>query len=339
MDMKKYIGKRVFWGLLALFGLSIFIFYLARILPGDPVLMMVDPRTPETTIEQLRRSLGLHRPIYLQYFYWLGDVLVGDFGYSIYSRQSLTIDIKNYLPQSLELIAAAGLIQIVGASFIGISAGTNINKWQDHLGRLFAYITCSIPPFVWAIFLQFVFAYHLGLFPSTGALSGGYSAPPGPTGFITIDSLIHGRIGTLINYLHHLVMPALALSFLGMAQGARIFRTGMSRIKEKAYIRMSRAYGISKRKTQYKYMLRPGCIPAITVLGMQIAIMLGNAFLVEWVFRWPGFSRFAIRALLDSDLNAAVAIVVIIGFMFFVLNLIVDIIVAYIDPRIRYERE
>ncbi|MFW5928529.1 MAG: ABC transporter permease, partial [Thermoplasmatota archaeon] len=125
MDMKKYIGKRVFWGVVALFGLSIFIFYLARILPGDPVLMMVDPRTPQPVIDDLRRRLALDKPIYVQYFYWLKDVLSGNFGYSFYSRHSLTIDIQKYLPQSLELIALAGLIQIGGAFFIGISAGSN----------------------------------------------------------------------------------------------------------------------------------------------------------------------------------------------------------------------
>lgn len=336
MDMKKYIGKRVFWGIVALFGLSIFIFYLARILPGDPVLMMVDPRTPQPVIDQLRRDLALNKPIYLQYFYWLRDVISGNFGYSFYSRHSLTIDIGRYLPQSLELITLAGIIQIGGAFLIGISAGSNINEWQDHIARSFAYIGCSIPAFVWAIFLQLIFAYWLGVLPTSGALSEGYIEPSGPTGFISIDSLLHGEIGTFVNFLQHLILPAFALAILGMAQAARILRTGMNRIKEKDYISMAHAYGFPIRTIRYKYLLRPSVIPAVTVMGMQIAIMLGNAFLVEMVFRYPGFSKFAINAMLQNDLNTIVATVLIIGFLFFVINLVVDIIVAYIDPRIRY---
>lgn len=336
MDIKKYIAKRAFWAIISLMGLSILIFYLARILPGDPVMMMVHPQTPEPVIEEIRHRLGLDQPIYMQYFIWLRDVLSGEFGFSMYSQRSLTQDIVEYLPKSLELITLAGAIQISGAFIIGIAAGSNINKWQDHLVRVFAYIGVSVPAFVIAIIFQLIFAWQLGIFPSSGALSEGYSAPGGPTGFIALDSLISGKFGTILDYLSHAILPATALSIPGMAQVARLIRSGMSDIKEKEYISMARGFGFPGRTIRYKYLLRPSIIPAITVLGMQIAMMLGNAFLVEMVFRWPGFSRFAIEALLRSDLNTIVAIVIIIGFLFAVINIVVDIVIAYVDPRIRY---
>ncbi|MFP4001741.1 MAG: ABC transporter permease [Thermoplasmata archaeon] len=336
MDMKRYIAKRAFWGVISLVGLSIFIFYLARILPGDPVEMMVDPRTPDAVVEQIRRTLGLHEPIYKQYFIWLKDILAGDFGYSIYSQRNLTQDIVEYLPRSLELIFVAAIFQIVGSFALGITAGSNINKWQDHATRIISYIGISVPAFVWAIIFQLVFAYYLGIFPTSGDVARGYIVPEGPTGFLIIDSLLTGKIGVLVSYLNHLFLPALALCIPGMAQVARIIRSGMTNVGEKEYISMAHAYGFPKRIIRYKYLLRPSIIPAITVLGMQLAMMLGNAFLVEKVFRFPGFSRFAVNAMLNNDLNTIVATVAIIGLIFFILNLTVDVIVAYVDPRIRY---
>lgn len=338
MKLKKYIAKRAGWGLVSLLGLSVLIFYLARILPGDPVSMMVGPRTPEPVIHEIRHRLALDRPLYMQYFIWIKDVLSGNLGFSTYSKRSLTTDVVEYLPQSLELIAIAGLIQIAGAFLIGVAAGSNINKWQDHLVRMFAYIGVSVPAFVIAVIFQLVLAMQLNLFPTSGDLSLGLTPPSGPTGFIIIDSLVSGQFGMTLDYLTHAILPATALAIPGMAQVARLIRSGMSDIKEKEYISMARGYGFPERTVRFKYLLRPSIIPAVTVLGMQIAMMLGNAFLVEMVFRWPGFSRFAINALLRNDLNTIVAVVLVIGLLFTIINLIVDIVIAYIDPRIRYRR-
>lgn len=336
MDMKRYIGKRLFWSLISLIGLSMFIFYLGRIIPGDPVQMMVDPRTPEHVVEQLRQSLALDRPLYTQYFIWLRNVLQGELGFSIYSRRSVTADVQAYLPRSLELIAYAAVVQIIGSFLIGIFAGSNINKWQDHLARLFSYIGVSVPAFVLAVIFQLTLSYELGLFPSGGALTEGVASPTHITGFYGIDMLLQGRIGGFMDFMHHATLPAVALAIPGMAQVARMIRSGMITIKQKDYISMARGFGLPERVIRFKYLLRPSIIPGVTVLGMQIAMMLGNAFLVEVVFRWPGFSRFAINAMLHNDLNTIVATVLIIGIMFAIINIIIDTLVAYIDPRIRY---
>jgi len=339
MNIKKYIAKRAFWGIIALLGLSVFIFYLGRFIPGDPVQMMVDPRTPDAVVEELRKSLALDRPIYMQYFIWFRNVLQGDLGFSIYSRRSLTADVTQRLPFTLELVFYAGMVQVVGSFLLGVFAGSNINKWQDHITRVFAYIGVSIPAFVFAIIFQLMFSYTWGLFPSTGALTEGIVRPDGPTGFLGIDALLNGQIGTFVNYVHHATLPAFALAIPGMAQVARMYRSGMITTGKKEYIAMARGFGFPERIVRFKYLLRPSVIPGLTVLGMQIAMMIGNAFLVEMVFVWPGFSRFAIEAMLESDLNTIVATVLIIGLMFAILNIIVDIVVAYVDPRIRYTEE
>jgi len=336
MDMKKYIGKRLFWAVISLIGLSMFIFYFGRIIPGDPIRMMVDPRTPESVVEELQRSLALDRPIYTQYFIWLRRVFQGELGFSIVTRRSVTTDVKRYLPRTLELIFYASLIQIVGSFLLGIFAGSNINKWQDHITRIFSYIGVSIPAFVFALIFQLVLAHRLGLFPGTGALTRGFPVPTERTGFLGLDALLDGHINTFINFVHHATLPAVALAIPGMAQVARMIRSGMITINQKEYISMARGFGLPERTIRFKYLLRPSIIPGVTVLGMQIAMMLGNAFLVEMVFRWPGFSRHAINAMLSSDLNTIVATVMIIGIMFAIINIVVDTLVAYIDPRIRY---
>ena len=335
MKMRIYTVRRLGFALFSLIGLSILVFYLARVIPGDPVMMMVDPRTPPTVIEELRRRLGLDKPLYLQYFFWLGDVFRGDLGFSVYTKRSVTSDVLEYLPISLELVILAAVMQVAGSFMLGVLAGAYAYKWPDNLVRIFSYIGISIPSFVWAIILQLIFAWQLGLFPTGGLLSSNVPTPPRVTGFTSLDSLIAGRFDAFVDVLWHATLPAVALCIGGMTQDARIIRAGMVENKDKEYITMATSQGLPKRLVMFKYLLKPSIIPAVTVMGMDIASMLGNAFLVEMVFIWPGFSKHSINAMLRSDLNTIVATVMVIGIIFAIVNIITDIIVAYLDPRIR----
>jgi len=335
MKMKTYIARRLGFALFSLVGLSILVFYLARVIPGDPVMMMVDPRTPPEVIEELRHALGLDKPLYLQYFFWLEDVFRGDLGFSVYTRRSVTTDVLEYLPISLELVILAALIEVVGAFILGVLAGSHAYKWPDNLVRISSYIGISIPSFVWAIILQLIFAWQLSLFPTSGLLSSNIPSPPRVTGFTSLDSLIAGRFDAFVDVIWHATLPAFALCIGGMTQDARMIRAGMVENKDKEYIAMATSQGLPARLVMFKYLLKPSIIPAVTVMGMDVAAMLGNAFLVEMVFMWPGFSRHAINAMYRSDLNTIVATVMVIGIIFAIVNLITDIIVAYLDPRIR----
>lgn len=335
MKMRTYIAKRLGFALFSLIGLSILVFYLARVIPGDPVRMMVDPRTPPDVIEELRHTLGLDRPLYIQYFFWLGDVFKGDLGFSVYTRRSVTQDILEYLPISLELVVLAALMEVVGSFILGVLAGAHAYKWPDNLVRILSYIGISIPSFVWAIIFQLIFSWQLSIFPTSGLLSSNVPSPPRVTGFTSLDSLIAGRFDAFVDFIWHAILPALALSIGGMTQDARIIRSGMVDNKEKEYMAMATSQGLPNRLLMFKYLLKPSIIPAVTVMGMDIAAMLGNAFLVEKVFVWPGFSQHAINAMLRSDLNTIVATVTVIGVIFAIVNIATDIIVAYLDPRIR----
>jgi peptide/nickel transport system permease protein len=319
----------------SLFGLSVLVFVLARVLPGDPVKMMLGPLVEPWVYEQTKKQLRLDKPLYEQYFYWLIDVFHGNLGYSILTRRSVTADILEYLPASLELIFLAAIFQIVGAFLLGVIAGRYCYKWPDNVVRVISYIGISIPAFVMAIILQLIFGHLLKWFPIQGVISRSIPMPPKITNFYTLDCLIAGRFDAFLNVLWHMILPAFTLCLGGMLQDARIIRSGMVENKDKDYISMAMAQGLPERLIMFKYLLKPSVIPAVTVLGMDIAAMLANAFLVETVFNWPGFSKLGIRFLLNTDLNGIVALVLVIGIIYSFVNVVVDIIVAYLDPRIR----
>jgi peptide/nickel transport system permease protein len=335
MRLSTYIAKRAAYIIFSLIGLSVLVFILARVLPGDPARMAAGERAPEWVVEQLRKQLKLDRPLYEQYFYWVTNLLRGDLGYSIVSRRSVTVDVLEYLPASLELIGLAAIFQITGALILGAIAGYFSYKWPDNLLRIFSYIGVSIPAFVLGIILQLIFAWWLKIFPAQGVLNPGVSPPPRVTGMYTIDSLIAGRFDTFLDVLWHMILPALALSIGSMMQDARIIRSGMVENKDKEYILLARSQGMPERLVMFKYLFKPSVIPAVTVMGLDAAALLANAFLVETVYYWPGFSKLGITLMLNKDLNAIVALVLVIGIIYAIANLIVDVIVAYLDPRIR----
>ncbi|MBN9026308.1 MAG: ABC transporter permease, partial [Rhizobiales bacterium] len=191
------------------------------------------------------------------------------------------------------------------------------------------------PAFVWGVILQLVFGYFWGWFPIEGRLLEGTPIPPGPTGFYLIDMAMAGNGAGFLDALHHLILPALALAMSGLGQTARLTRSNMNEVYERPYVEMARAYGFPARRIATRYAFRPALIPTLTILGLEFAAMLGNAFLVEKVFGWPGLSRYGVEVILRKDLDAIVGTVLIIAAAFLIVNIIVDILVNVINPRIR----
>jgi peptide/nickel transport system permease protein len=334
MKLSSYIAMRTAYIVFSLFGLSVLVFVLARVLPGDPARMALGPRAPQWAVDALRKQLRLNLPLPVQYFYWLIDVFHGNLGYSTYLMgTNITTAVQEYLPASLELIVLAAIFEILGAFLLGVIAGRYSYKWPDNVVRIVSYVGISVPAFVMAIMLELIFGWWLRIFPVSGNLS--VAPPTRITGFVTIDSLITGNFTAFVNVLWHMVLPALALCIGGMMQDARIVRSGIVENQDKDYITMAKSEGLPERQVMFKYLLKPSVIPAITVMGMDIAALLSNAFLVELVFNWPGFSRLGIEFMLNKDLNGIVALVLIIGIIYAVINVVTDLIVAYLDPRIR----
>jgi peptide/nickel transport system permease protein len=336
MRMSTFILKRLSYTIFVLFGLSILIFVIARVLPGDPARLALGPRAPEWAIQNLRQQLHLNEPLYIQYFYWVRDAASGSLGESLVTRRDVLTDVQEFLPATLELITLSALLVVALAIPIGMVAGRRANSWFDNVVRVLSYVGVAVPAFVVAIIFLLVFGFMLHIAPSIGRISPNIVAPPTVTGFLTIDSLISGNMAALFDALVHLILPALALALGPIAQEARITRSSVVENLNKDYILSTVSHGVPERLLTLKYLLRPSLIPTVSVMGLDISSLIANAFLVELIYNWPGISRYGINAMLRKDLNAIVAVVMIAGIIFAIANIVVDLIVAYLDPRIRF---
>jgi len=339
MKLSSFIGRRLIYSVGVLLGLSILIFVIGRVVPGDPVRLALGARAPDEVVDRVRQEMHLDEPIYVQYGIWIKNVLRGDFGKSLYTRRAVVEDVKEFLPATMELALFAGLIMAVIGVVLGTLSVQNKNSWIDNGVRVLSYAGVVTPAFVFAVLFVLIFGYYLGVLPTAGRLSMGVQPPPTITGMVTVDSLITGNFRAFFDALVHLLLPAISLSMAGLSQEARITRSTMSDNLDKDYILVHRTYGIPERKIMFKYLLKPSLIPTVSILGLDFAALLSNAFLVELVFNWPGLSRYGVNAILRKDLNVVTAVVMILGITFVTMNILVDIVVAYLDPRIRMGRE
>lgn len=321
--------------LIVLVGVSMLIFAIARIIPGDPARIALGPNAKIEQITNLRAVMHLDASLPVQYGYFVIDVLRGDLGMSLYTNRPVTQDIVQFLPATLELVFLAGFIMIAVGLPLGILSARFRGRWQDHLIRVIALLTVSAPAFVWAVILMLLFAFYLPLFPIAGRITDIYEIEH-ITGFLTIDTVLAGNWAAFGSAVHHLILPSIALSLSGIGQAARLTRSNMVETYEKPYIEMAHAYGFFPSRIARYYAFKPSLIPSLTIIGLDFAAMLGNAFLVEAVFAWPGLSRYGVAVILRKDLNAIMGTVLIIAITFLIVNIIVDLMIAFLNPRIRY---
>ncbi len=330
--------KRLGWALVVLFGLSVIIFSLMRIIPGDPARLALGPTVPEQIVEQYREKMHYNDPLPLQYYYWISGVLKGDFGVSTVTRRPVLKDIGEFLPATLELVIWAGIPPIFFALLLGILGAMYKNRLPDYIIRFSSYIIIATPAFVWAVLFLLIFGYWIPVLPSIGGrISRGFSVPS-ITGLVILDSLISGQIAAAWDAFLHLLLPALALALGHTMQEARITRSYMLENAGKDYITMITSQSVPKEVINRVFLLKPSIIPTVSIMGLDIAYIFANAFLVETIFNWPGISRYAMNAILGKDINAVCGVVMLLGVVFILTNLIVDIIVMLLDPRIRQLR-
>ncbi|MDR2089953.1 MAG: ABC transporter permease [Clostridiales Family XIII bacterium] len=329
------IAKRILTYVLVLFGLSILIFVIARVMPGDVARMALGPRTPEATVEALREEMHLRDPIYTQYFYWLGDIFKGDFGVSIISKRPVLDDIRIYLPATMELVLLSAVFTAFFGIVLGVLSAKYSGKWPDAIIRIFSYFGVVAPAFFWAVLVMLLFAYLIPILPSSGRIGPGLTEPAHVTGMYILDYLLAGNTAGAFDALKHILMPAVVLSFGGISQAARITRTSMTENMMKPYASAERAYGIPENKILFKYLLRPSLNSTISVMALDIAGAFAGAFLVEQIFNYPGLSRYCLQAMLNKDVFAVSAVVMVFGVIFIVMNFVTDIIISVLDPRVR----
>ena len=244
--LRSYILRRLLQAIFVLLGLSMLIFVISRMVPGDPARMALGPRTPEWAVENLRRQLNLDKPLPVQYGLWLSKVVRGDLGESLVTRRPVTHDLKDFLPATMELIFIAAVIEIIGGILLGVLAARYSQTWFDGFTRILAYLGVATPSFVWSILFLLLFSYVWPIFPTTGRLSPWIPMPPRVTGMVILDSLLSGNLSTAWDCFMHLVLPAVSLAMYGMAQAARITRSSMIENMEKDSVYANIASGIPR---------------------------------------------------------------------------------------------
>lgn len=317
-------------------GVSVLIFVLARVVPGDPARLALGPAASPQQVEALRERLGLDEPVTVQYARYVRQAVTGDFGISLYTGRAVSADVRNTFPATLELVLFAMVFVVGFGVLFGVLGGMRAGRWLDHGLRLLSVIAVTTPTFVWAVAFMLVFGFWLELFPIAGRLSEWLLPPERVTGLYVADALLAGQWLQAADALHHLVLPGIALSLPALGQTARIMRAGMVDVAAKPYIEFARAYAVPERKIAFKYALRPASIPVLTILGLELVALMGNAFLVEKVFAWPGLARYGVDTILYKDLNGMMATVLVMTLLFVVVNAVVDAVTAFVDPRIRY---
>jgi peptide/nickel transport system permease protein len=332
-----YLIKKILTYMLVLLGLSVLVFIIARVIPGDPARQALGPRVPEETVQALRVEMSLDKPAPVQYWIWLKNALRLNLGRSLLTRRPVIDDIKDYLPATLEIVIISSFFMVIGGILLGILATKFANSFLDGAIRVFSYLGIVSPAFVWAIIFVLLFGYVWPIFPTTGRVMMGIPAPLRITGMYTLDYLLAGNMRGFFDALRHLILPAIALMLGGMSQAARLTRTTMLENSTKDYILAEQAYGVPQSRVYFKYLLKPSLIPVVSVMSLDVASLFGNAFLVEQLFNYPGLSRYGIQAMLNKDLNAISAVVMILGLVFILVNIVIDILVTYLDPRIRLQ--
>jgi peptide/nickel transport system permease protein len=316
-----------------LLGLSVVIFTVARVIPGDPARMALGPLATNEQVAQLQQEMGFSKPAVVQYFDYIGGVLHGNLGKSLLTSRAVSADIAQALPATLELVIFTLFLIAIVAVPLGVLAARRHNSWIDNTSRLVSLLGVVTPGFVFAILLQLLVS-HFHFFPLTGRLSTDIGFTPDITHFALVDSLLKGRLDAFADALSHLFLPALALSAAGVGQIMRITRSSMLDVARRDHVETLRSFGLPDYVITLKYMLRLAAVAPLTILGLEFASLIGNAFIVEMVFAWPGIASYGLRAILSKDFNAVMAVVLISGLCFVVANLIVDLLIGLIDPRL-----
>lgn len=335
MEYLFFVVRRLLWSVVVLLGLSIVIFTIARVVPGDPARIALGPLATQEQVDKLRTQMGLDEPVPIQYVRYASGLVQGDLGRSLLTQQKVNDDVRQTFPATLELVLATLILALAIGLPLGVLAGRYKDSLFDNLGRFVALFGVVTPSFFIALLLQLLAGYVLQILPVSGRLSPNLEFEANRTGLLLIDSLLAGRLDVFGDALRHLILPTIALAAATIGQIARLTRSSMIDVSRKDYIEASRAFGIPNRITTFTYMLRPSFIPTLTVLGLEFASLLGNAFLVEMVFGWPGMASYGVRAIMQNDFNAVMGVVMVTGLFFVLINLVVDVLLGYVDPRIR----
>lgn len=335
--MTTYVLRRLALMVPILFGVTVIIFIVSHSLSTDPVLAVIGEQAAEhpAIVQAYREKWGLDKPLPVQYLTYVENLAHGDMGVSINSHRPVTTDLRQYLPATVELASVAVLFSILISIPLGIVAATRRGGAADLLIRAVTLLGVSMPIFWLALVALDVFYLRLGIAPGLGRLDITDSPPPTVTGLYTVDSLLAGQFDTFLSALKHLVLPALVLAAWSAGLLTRITRTSMLAILHQDFLRTVRSKGASEAYTIWRHAFGNALIPVVTVVGLAYGDLLSGAVMTETIFGWPGIGRYAYEAATHSDFPAILGVALVVAITYILVNLIVDIVYALLDPRVR----
>ncbi len=331
--MLVYIIRRIFILVPTLLGVSLIVFCMLRLTPGDPAELMLGERATEESLHQVREHLGLNEPLHIQYGMFMKRLMKGDLGETIFTRQKVWTEIKHRFPATLELSVCALFISCFVGIILGIVSATKQYSIFDYLSMLGALTGVSMPIFWLGLVLMLIFSVNLGWLPISGRLSVLIDLEV-ITNFYVLDSILTKNWVALKDSIWHLIMPAITLSTIPTAIIARMTRSSMLEVLRQDYIKTAMAKGLSKFKVVYKHALRNALIPVVTTIGLQFGVLLCGAILTETIFAWPGVGKWMYEAVMQRDYMVIQGGTLVIATIFIVINLFVDLLYAVINPKI-----
>ena len=333
--MLRFVVRRLLLLIPILIGLSLLVFFWIRALPGSPATALLGERATPAAIVAINKQYGLDKPIYEQYFAYVKQTAGGNFGTSQTSRRAVTTEFRERFPATIELALCAMFFSILLGIPLGFLAAKRYGGFFDHFSLFASLLGISIPIFFLAIILKYVFSVRLGWLPSVGRIDVTLEVEH-PTNFYVLDAIITRDWSTLWDCIKHLILPAIALGSIPLAIVARITRAAVLDVQNEDYVRTARAKGLSPGIVDRRHVFRNALLPISTIIGLQVGLLLSGAVLTETVFAWPGMGSWLRDAIFTRDYPVLQGGILFLAFVFVMVNLVVDISYAFINPRIRY---
>lgn len=334
--MLNYAGRRLMQLIPVLLGMTFVVFMIIRAIPGDPAQVILGQQATEEAVRSLRAQLGLDDPWYIQYFEYLVGLVTGDLGNSLRTQVPVAEEIWPYLAATIELSVFAIVIAVILGVNAGIISAWFQNSWFDYTAMVLALVGVSMPIFWLGLMNQWIFSIELGVLPTTGR-ENVRDPVDAITHFYIVDTIINGRFDQLSVVFRHLILPGTALATIPMAIIARMTRSSMLEVMRADYIRTARAKGMKMFWVVYKHALKNAIIPVLTIIGLQMGLLLGGAILTETIFGWPGIGRYIYEAIGFRDYPVIQSGILVVAFIFVMINLFVDLLYSAVDPRIKYD--
>ncbi|MFQ5831592.1 MAG: ABC transporter permease [Candidatus Thorarchaeota archaeon] len=335
MSLRSYIVTRILMTIPMIMLLLTFVFVIIRVIPGDPALLHFEKNVDPAVLEAFRTRLGLDKPIHEQFIDYLVGLPQGDFGLSMQDYSPISSHIVARFPATLELTIYSMLFAVLLGVALGVQASKNYDTMKDYTIRTFGIVTYAIPVFFLGMILQFIFSIYLGILPTGTRFSPRYTPPDTITGLYTIDSILTGNFEAFIISFRYLLLPAVTLGTVLCGIFIRLTRTNMLETLRMDFVVAAKARGLSEGTVTYSYALKNAFLPVLTMIGLQFAALLAGAILTETTFSWPGLGTYLVQRIAHRDYTAIQGTVVFFGILVSLVTLFVDILYAYLDPRIR----